>query len=127
MYGLGLLVAPLVATAIASNRPRKWATYYTFPLGLGVLNMLLVLGAFFWPSGVSSTSASEHDGESSSGPRPAATQPEEPNKGKLSQALEVMAETLQVKVVWLIGLFFFFHLGAGITIGGTPRIFTFWK
>jgi MFS family permease len=48
MYGLGLLIASLIATAIASNRPEKWATYYAFLLGLGVLNVLLVLGAFFF-------------------------------------------------------------------------------
>ena len=129
IYGLGLLVAPLVATALASNVPGRWATYYAFPLGVGALNIGLVLVAFFpvracmgktktRRSRVSNANrieeASTRIGETA--------ETEQPPRGRLVQAKAEMIETLQVKVVWLMSLFFFFYLGAAVTIGGTSHL-----
>ncbi|KAK2763184.1 hypothetical protein FQN54_009820 [Arachnomyces sp. PD_36] len=45
-YGLGLLVAPFVAASISAHKPDNWALFYIFPMGLGVINLVLVLVAF---------------------------------------------------------------------------------
>jgi len=39
-------------------------------------------------------------------------------KGKAQKAWKETKATLKEKVVWLLSLFFFFHLGVGITAGG---------
>jgi len=39
-------------------------------------------------------------------------------KGKAQKAWKETKATLREKVVWLLSLFFFFHLGVGITAGG---------
>lgn len=57
-WSAGTLVAPLMATAVASSAGvggeqlggwvgRRWALYYVVPLGVGVVNVGLVLVAFF--------------------------------------------------------------------------------
>ncbi|GAT25013.1 MFS transporter [Aspergillus luchuensis] len=47
MYMAGCLVGPLVATAVASaNRQSQWNLFYVFPLGWGLINLILVLIAF---------------------------------------------------------------------------------
>ncbi|KAH0847279.1 hypothetical protein FOPE_00365 [Fonsecaea pedrosoi] len=46
MYSLGCLVSPFVATAVASHVQLKWAYFFIFLLGLGVLNLLAVLYVF---------------------------------------------------------------------------------
>ena len=43
---LGLFTVSLVATSIVAKVPERWALYYSIPLGVGVLNALLVLMAF---------------------------------------------------------------------------------
>ncbi|KAL1957552.1 hypothetical protein VTO42DRAFT_5779 [Malbranchea cinnamomea] len=111
MYMGGCLVGPFVATGVASaNTPSRWNLFYTFPLGLGVVNVILVAVAF-WdtialrknPSHVGSDaeahSTSEHDSR---------------NKG----AMKVIKGTLRLPSVWLLSLFYFFYLGASITAGG---------
>ncbi|KAF3048436.1 hypothetical protein E8E11_002852 [Didymella keratinophila] len=42
MYALGTLVSPFVATGIASAALSRWALYYVYLVGIGVLNMLAV-------------------------------------------------------------------------------------
>ena len=42
MYALGTLVSPFVATGVASAVPTRWALYYVYLVGIGVLNMLAV-------------------------------------------------------------------------------------
>lgn len=123
MYGLGLLVAPLIATAIASHAPERWAVYYSFPLGVGVLNVVLVLVAFFPIRDLmgnkfkrASVSRSGGAGEAAIGDISASQDRE--SLPRLAQVKEEMIETIKLKSVWLISLFFFFYLGASMTIGG---------
>ncbi|THC94356.1 hypothetical protein EYZ11_006154 [Aspergillus tanneri] len=47
MYMAGCLVGPFVSTAVASaGTQSRWNLFYTAPLGLGVVNLVLVLVAF---------------------------------------------------------------------------------
>lgn len=102
MYMAGCLTGPFVSTAVASADPQsRWPLFYTAPLGLGVINLALVLVAFrdrlLWKR-------SEQQSEG----RPPASQ----------SAWKEMQVTLQTPSVWLLSLFFFFFLGAVITAGG---------
>lgn len=127
-YALGLLVAPLMATSIASEG--HWATFYAIPLGIGVFNFALVMLAFFSIRQVISDGDSENTGSDSrnnirlDNPVVNVQHAQSQNSplravGKFSAAKKEMKETLQVRAVWLISVFFFFHLGAMFTITST--------
>lgn len=107
MYGLGLLVAPFVATPIASRAIGSgWALFYLFPLGLSVINICLVTLAF-WDSLRMIPGAQESVDEA----------PTERARNK--SAWKELKEVLTLRDVWLVSLFFFFYLGAVLTSGGT--------
>jgi MFS family permease len=103
-YGFGCLVGPLIATAIASNRPEKWTWFYWLLVGLGMANLAFVAWTFRGDLALRRTAKEESDTVR--------------HKGKAQKAWEETKATLKEKVVWLLSLFFFFHLGVGITAGG---------
>lgn len=77
----------------------RWNLFYAAPLGLGVINLVLVIGAFH-----DSLRLTQQFGQSP---------PESRQKG-----LQEMKQTLCTPSVWLLSLYFFFFLGAAITAGG---------
>ncbi|GFF22359.1 bypass of stop codon protein 6 [Aspergillus udagawae] len=100
MYMAGCLVGPFVSTAVASMGVQsRWNLFYAAPLGLGVINLVLVVVAFR-----DSLRMTPWHGESSSETR---------NGG-----LQEMRRTVCTPSVWLLSLYFFFFLGAAITAGG---------
>lgn len=100
MYMAGCLVAPFVATGVASaNTESKWYLFYLFPLGIGVANLVLVAASF-------------RDCMAA----PAALK--QKRKEVPKSALKEIKDTLSSTGVWLLSLFFFFFLGATITSGG---------
>ncbi|KAH1846503.1 hypothetical protein KXX54_009094 [Aspergillus fumigatus] len=100
MYMAGCLVGPFVSTAVASaGMHSRWNLFYAAPLGLGVINLVLVIGAFH-----DSLRLTQQFGQSP---------PESRQKG-----LQEMKQTLCTPSVWLLSLYFFFFLGAAITAGG---------
>lgn len=112
MYMAGCLVGPLVATAVGSATSQsRWCLFYIFPLGIGVINMVLIVVAFrdrFAPyhlkeyrAAFSGINGEEHTGKA---------------------AWREIKMTVSTLGVWLLSLFFFFFLGASITAGG--MIFT---
>ena len=103
-YGFGCLVGPLIATAIASARPERWTCFYWLLLGLGVANLVFVAWAFRGDMAF----VTMLDGEAENLRQ----------KGKAQKVWKETKATLKEKVVWLLSLFFFFHLGVGITAGG---------
>ncbi|PYH88516.1 putative MFS transporter [Aspergillus ellipticus CBS 707.79] len=112
MYMAGCLVGPVVATAVASaNAPSQWNLFYLAPLGLGVVNLTLVLPAFRDRMTVASTQQADTNTDTDT-----TRQTNAPSKG--TRAVEEMKATLRVPAVWLTSLFFFFFLGANITAGG---------
>ncbi|KAF6815640.1 Bypass of stop codon protein 6-like protein 5 [Colletotrichum plurivorum] len=107
LYMAGCLVAPFVATPIASSGGQatsRWSLFYAFPVGICVLNLALTCFAFrdtirFGP-GSSRTQLGTGVTEQKKTPT------------------QLMKETLATKALWSISLFFFFLLGASITASG---------
>ncbi|RTE77831.1 hypothetical protein BHE90_007714 [Fusarium euwallaceae] len=102
-------VGPFVATGVASaGSVSRWYLFYTFPLGIGVLNLVLVSFAFWDTMGIKRKQpVTERTLEADETP---ASRNEDANL--------LMKETLKNKNVWLISLFFFFFLGATLTASG---------
>ena len=103
MYMAGCLVAPFGAASIAATG--RWWLFYAVPLGLGVVNLGLVLVAFRDSLGL----------EGRGGGRRAQAEVEVDGK---KSASSLIRDALGRKNVWLLGLFFFFYLGVGVTAGG---------
>lgn len=87
-----------------------WNLFYIFPLGIGVINLVLVSVSFrdryaLLKKGYSPGNTDNREAES------------EPT-GKA--AMKEIKATLSTPGVWLLSLFFFFFLGATITAGGIP-------
>ncbi|KIW96745.1 uncharacterized protein Z519_02136 [Cladophialophora bantiana CBS 173.52] len=126
MYMLGCLTGPFVATPIASNS--KWYYTYAVEAGLGVLNLGFVFGAFgrdMYEERKERTRAMDARDAQTQQQRPTSTDgviaarvtpgsPQSRNK----QAFNEILQTLKLRSIWLISLFFFFFLGAMITAGG---------
>ncbi|KAH6844722.1 major facilitator superfamily domain-containing protein [Chaetomium sp. MPI-CAGE-AT-0009] len=109
MFMAGSLVGPFVATAVASaGTVSRWYLFYTFPLGLGVANLIWVLVAFRANVGrVPRATSSETDTSDQGSPT-----------SKNASAMDLIKTTLRTPSVWVLSLFFFFFLGAAVTVGG---------
>ena len=105
MYAFGLLTGPFMATAIASHS--HWNYFYALLIGIGSINVGLVLSAF-------GVLKKEH---------PAITQTSPPDLGQSgnSQALREMKESLKLRSFWLLSLFYFCFLGSAFTVGGSSN------
>lgn len=102
MYMAGCLVAPFMATGIASaNAESKWYLFYLVPLGLGVVNLALAATSF-------------HDHMAS----PASLLSRRRERPGSKSILKEMKDVFFTTEVWLLSFFFFFFLGATITTGG---------
>ncbi|KAL4977737.1 major facilitator superfamily domain-containing protein [Aspergillus desertorum] len=93
MYGMGTVLAPLVANSIAAHVPR-WQLYYLISLGLGATNAAFAAWAFrhglFKPN----------------------------SEGAKEAAGRELRETLAHRSLWFLTMFFFLYSGAEITLGG---------
>ncbi|KAJ3041597.1 hypothetical protein HK097_002234 [Rhizophlyctis rosea] len=98
MYGVGLLLGPPIATAVASNS-RDWRFTYAVLIGLGIVNFGIVIGAFWGMVKIGKKS-------------------EEGNGGEGKKATKNLRSALGSKVVWIMSLFYFFYLGAVISLSG---------
>lgn len=92
VYGLGALVSPLAATALASETPH-WHYYYAVLLGCAASNIALLAWTF---------RAEIRD-------RPRASK---------SGADKQLKSALSQRSVWILSLFFFLYVGAEVTAGG---------
>ncbi|KAF3936160.1 hypothetical protein ABW19_dt0202162 [Dactylella cylindrospora] len=103
MYALGLLVSPFVATSVAVAVPDRWTLFYAFLIGLGVINIVAVVYAFRDSLSV------RHREEPTE---------ENPDTSRSKSAAEEIKETLRMKALWFLSLYFFLFLGASVTGGG---------
>ncbi|KAF4985730.1 hypothetical protein FDECE_16370 [Fusarium decemcellulare] len=92
VYGLGALVAPLIATTLASQTS-YWHYFYLIMLGLCCVNVVLVFFAFRRYISRQTKDAS-------------------------TQANRQLKQALSKKAVWILCLFFFLYVGAEVTSGG---------
>ena len=108
MYMAGCLAGPFIATAVASSGSQTtWQFFYTAPLGLGVLNLILVGFAFReWITIKRSVPSADST----------------PSTSREQNAKTEMRKTVSTPKVWLLSLYFFFVLGAIITAGGTSSL-----
>jgi fucose permease len=123
MYMLGCLTGPFVATPIASNR--KWHYTYAVEAGLGVINLAFVFGAFGRDmfDKRKKRRAEARDQETAaqaaaSGELSAVERTSDSTVSRNKQAFAEIKQTLKLRAVWLVSLFFFFFLGAAITGSG---------
>ncbi|KAK0386437.1 hypothetical protein NLU13_6274 [Sarocladium strictum] len=119
MYMAGCLVGPFVSTAVASaGQVSKWYLFYTFPLGLGVVNLMLCAYAFRDTMSLRrkhAVVAPMEQGHDMADAAPAAAGGgDSRNKG----ALRLIKATLSTPSVWLLSIFFFFYLGSVLTASG---------
>ncbi|KAM0186309.1 hypothetical protein ACHAPI_011795 [Fusarium lateritium] len=109
MYMAGCLVGPFVATGVASaGSTSRWYLFYTFPLGIGIINVALVVYAFWDSLGLKRKQQ----------PTERTLEADQLPASRNEDAFALMKETLKNKNVWLISLFFFFFLGATLTASG---------
>lgn len=118
MYMAGCLVGPFVSTAVASaGEVSRWYLFYTFPLGLGVVNLVLTCVAFRDTLGLQRKSvASESQGRTLD--QAAAAEPSNEAVSRNKEATQLIKKTASTPSVWLLSLFFFFYLGSVLTAGG---------
>lgn len=117
MYAAGCLVGPFVSTAVASaGEVSRWYLFYTFPLGLGVINLALTCVAFRDTLGFQrKTVASENRGRTIGGE---AVERSNDEVSRNKEATQLIKKTTSTPSVWLLSLFFFFYLGSVLTSGG---------
>jgi fucose permease len=119
MYMLGCLVGPFIATPIAGHS--KWYYTYAVEAGLGAVNIAFVCFAFkddlLGRKNRVGTKAS-HDNEVRTVATTSNAEDETPSQSRNKQAFQEIQQTLKLKAVWLMSLYFFFFLGAVITAGG---------
>lgn len=114
MYALGCWIGPFVATPIASaDEPSKWYLFYTSLVGIGVVNLALVLFAFRDGMKFKSHVPQRHESTTIAQD---GSQPMKPSR--------TILKTLRLPALWLLGLYFFFFLGAAITASGSSYCFT---
>lgn len=114
MYMAGSLVGPFVSTAVASagTGESKWYLFYTFPLGIGLFNLALVVVAFRESFGLKRRTTAQDNVEGSD--TQFAAEDESRNEG----AIKLIKSTLKMPSVWLLSMFYFFYLGAVLTASG---------
>jgi fucose permease len=105
MYALGCLVSPFVATAVAASGAGRWPLFYTFLVGLGALNILAVLVTFRDSIKIKTKESIPEVSEGATASRS-------------KTASRDIIEMLKLPAVYILSLFYFFFLGAGITAGG---------
>ncbi|KAI8200070.1 Bypass of stop codon protein 6 [Colletotrichum sp. SAR 10_77] len=111
LYMAGCLLAPFVATPIASTgETSKWYLFYSFPTGIGALNLALTCFAF--RDTIKLTRKKDVPESSTSG-----TPLESESEGTKTPT-QLMKMALCTKALWAVSLFFFFLLGATITASG---------
>ncbi|KAJ9662802.1 hypothetical protein H2198_001254 [Neophaeococcomyces mojaviensis] len=99
MYALGCCIGPLVATPIASAaHPSRWYLFYTCLVGVGTINLILVLVAFRDSLIFKQCPSTVQQAES-----------------RKPTAFTEISNTLRSAGVWLLSLYFFFYLGTVIT------------
>lgn len=105
MYALGTLVAPFVATAIASQVGNRWPLFYIFLIGVGGINIVAVLYTF-------------RDSLKIHHKPPAVGENQEEIQSRSKNASRDIIDTLKSPPVYMLSLFYFFMLGVGITASG---------
>ncbi|KAK6592802.1 glucose and galactose transporter [Botrytis cinerea] len=110
-YSVGCLLGPLAVTAVATAKPVHWMESYGALAGVAGLNVCLVVWAFARELVIKPLHDQNNEERGEEG--------EQSDHARRGSAMwRDVVEILGAKSVWVISLFFFFHLGSSITIGG---------
>ncbi|KAF3914191.1 hypothetical protein ABW20_dc0100835 [Dactylellina cionopaga] len=112
-YGLGALVSPLIATAIANTTPdyRHWYYFYFAALGLAVVNMAFI--GFAFREVIFPPLMRRLTGKAGSAPIL-----ERSDKKNTKEAHKDFKKIVSRKEVWILAAYFFLYVGAEVTAGG---------
>jgi len=118
-YGTGALIAPLLATAIATSDStyKRWYYFYFIALGLTVVNCLL--NGWVFREDIISAWKNNVKGRGKYAPtvENEAIRQEE-NAAKKTKANQDFKRIVKRKEVWVLCLYLFFYVGTEVTAGG---------
>jgi fucose permease len=122
----GCLVGPFVATAVATATAKgvvpgttppplstRWYLFYTFPVGLSVLSLVIITWAFRDRLALKTKSNTQAANYAEQGETRDDTQ-----ASRSKNASSLIRAALSRPSVWLLGMFYFFYLGSQITLNG---------
>lgn len=122
----GCLVGPFVATAVATATAKgvtpgttppplstRWYLFYTFPVGLSVLSLVVIAWAFRdrLALKIKSTARGAESAEQGE-------VPDDVQASRNKNAFTLIKSALSRPSVWLLGMFYFFYLGSQVTLNG---------
>ncbi|KAM3066053.1 hypothetical protein ACMFMG_010609 [Clarireedia jacksonii] len=113
-YSAGCLVSPLAVTGIANADSDHWTWSYGVLAGVAGVNIGLVMWAF-WDVMLMNRDELDREVDSSEQADGRAHSRETRRNSRIWKEIGMI---VREKNVWYISLFFFFHLGSAITIGG---------
>jgi len=127
MYMLGCLTGPFIATPTASKT--KWYLTYAIEAGLGAINLAFVLIAFGRDMRKEHKDQLTERREEGTELEEAAVSPQtgdgvntntanDTTRARNKQAFQEIKRALRLRSVWLLSMFYFFYLGAVITVSG---------
>ncbi|KAL3490007.1 major facilitator superfamily domain-containing protein [Aspergillus germanicus] len=113
-YGIGGVVSPLIATAMASSKVR-WSFFYVIPLALSIANLVFSAWAFAdYEENIPVVSQQQRPLDSST----TTTTSTDTNNPSSSSRLSLLKTSLKIRTTLLGALFIFSYQGAEVSISG---------
>jgi fucose permease len=114
-YGLGAMLAPLIATTLITKAGWEWYMFYYLMIGGAVLEVMFLVPAFWTASGAQYRAAHPQTTEES-----LLEQQRLENNSIFTKILgkSRTAEAMSNKVTWLCSLFLISYVGVEVAIGG---------
>ncbi|KAK6207603.1 hypothetical protein QIS74_12684 [Colletotrichum tabaci] len=102
-YGVGGVASPLIATAMITRAALPWYTFYYFVIGISVVEMLALTGAFWNHTGLRyreqmACSPGAHE--------------------KSASIRRVLTKQPEARIAWLSALFVLVYIGVEVSLGG---------
>lgn len=116
-YGLGAVLAPLIATTLVTKAARQWYHFYLYIMvAAAALELLVCVGTFWSEDGAkfrAMNPAPDNDSRSNSTPTPTTTTSANSNK-----RTGLMREALRKRVTWICAVFLLVYVGIEVALGG---------
>ncbi|KAI1267682.1 MFS general substrate transporter [Xylariaceae sp. FL1019] len=103
-FGIGGVIAPLIATSMIVTAGLRWNTFYYFMLGLAVLELVSTVACFWSSTGAAYRASIASD--------------EAGNDSKTATLKEALMSRPSARVTWLCSLFLVGYAGIEVALGG---------
>ncbi|KAI0141555.1 major facilitator superfamily domain-containing protein [Xylariaceae sp. FL1272] len=103
-FGIGGVIAPLIATSFIVTAGQRWNTFYYFMLGLAVLELVSTVACFWSSTGSAYRAAIVSDGLG--------------NESKNATLKEALISRPSARLTWLCSLFLVGYAGIEVALGG---------